>query len=96
MYIYRRRFIVVSAIALLCSFVLLGAVLASGGPHLWPYVISAGGGEVSGGGFSIHSTMGEPVIGTSRGGPYELCAGYQCGVQTGTRLYVPMLKKSAW
>jgi hypothetical protein len=41
------------------------------------YVI-AGGGRVAQGAYSLRNTFGQPVVGTSRGGNAELCAGFWC------------------
>ena len=42
-------------------------------------VISNGGGEATGGNFSVRGSIGQPVLGTSTGGNFELVSGLWAG-----------------
>ncbi len=91
----KRRFTLAVVIALLCGLVVIGSVLAGGGMVVGQHVIGGGGGMSSGGDYAVYTTIGQPVVGTSSRGDYELCAGYWCGASPGIRLYLPTMKKKS-
>jgi len=72
-----------------------GVARANGGIYLGWSVIGGGGGTSSGGGYALEATIGQPVVSTSAGGRYELCAGYWCGASPGYHLYLPTMKKKS-
>jgi hypothetical protein len=41
----------------------------------------------------MDSAVGQAFAGKTSGSPYELCAGYLCGVQAETRVYLPVVSK---
>jgi len=53
----------------------------------------AGGGAASGGAYSLDSAIGQPVAGQMDHLAYSLCAGFLCGVQAETRVYLPLVRK---
>jgi len=53
----------------------------------------ASGGVTGGGIYTIDSAIGQPSAGKTSSSPYELCAGYLCGVQAETRVYLPLVRK---
>ena len=44
--------------------------------NLSQYVIADGGGQASGGGWTLNATLGEPAVGTATGGGFVLNAGF--------------------
>jgi hypothetical protein len=86
---------------LCCIFILMVALLlisqvvlaqTGGGYDLsWNTLFS--GGATIGGAYSMDSAIGQPFVGKTSGSPYELCAGYLCGVQSATRVYLPLVRK---
>jgi hypothetical protein len=61
---------------LLCFLFLTGLALASGSYNINWWGIGGGGGPISGGGYAINSTIGQPVVGASEGGNYRIEAGF--------------------
>ena len=83
-----KRKTTVLAVALLCSLLLVlsvveglaGVVLANGTPAIDWYVIGGGGGHSEMGDYVLDGTVGQGVAGVVNGAPYELCAGFWCGM----------------
>jgi hypothetical protein len=44
-------------------------------------------------GYKLDSAIGQPFAGKTVNSPYELCAGYLCGVKAETRVYLPLVRK---
>jgi hypothetical protein len=51
------------------------------------------GGAISSGVYTMDSAIGQPFAGKASGSPYDLCAGYLCGVKSETRVYLPLVRK---
>ncbi len=51
------------------------------------------GGLTSGGAYTMNSAIGQPAAGTSGGSGYELCAGFLCGAEYETHVFVPLVKR---
>ena len=51
------------------------------------------GGATRGGAYTMDSAIGQPLAGKTSASPYELCAGYLCGVPAETRVYLPLVRK---
>ena len=72
---------------------LTGTVLAGGGgPYISRYVIGGGGGRSEMGQFVVDATIGQAVVGTFSHAPYELCAGFWCGMGE-YKVYLPVVLK---
>jgi hypothetical protein len=56
----------------------IGLALAAGESVIQRDAVGRGGGQVSGGGLSLHSAIGQPVVGAV-GEDISLCSGYLCG-----------------
>jgi hypothetical protein len=83
--------------ALLCFLLLVGVALAqtSASYDLTWNVIAGGGGPISGGGYAINSTIGQPVVGVAKEAGYELCSGFWCGAAVVEyRIYLPIVLKN--
>jgi hypothetical protein len=84
--------------ALLCFLLLVGVALAqtSASYDLTWNVIAGGGGPISGGGYAINSTIGQPVVGVAKEAGYELCSGFWCSelVAVEYRIYLPVVLKN--
>jgi hypothetical protein len=89
---------------ILSMFVLLLALLAAsrsviaqtGGGYDLAWNTLAGGGAASGGVYTLDSAIGQPIAGLAdeiAGPDYDLCAGYLCGVQPASRLFLPQVRK---
>lgn len=57
-----------------------GAVLAANGFEIQRWVIAGGGGPAEGGDYVLNVSVGQAVVGGITNTPYELCAGFWCGV----------------
>ena len=53
----------------------------------------ASGGATGGGDYTMDSAIGQPFVGKTNSSPYDLCAGYLCGVQAEIRVYLPLVRK---
>jgi len=54
------------------------------------------GGASSGGGYTMNSAIGQPFAGVVAGigdPGYSLCAGFLCGAEPKTLLYLPLVRK---
>jgi hypothetical protein len=88
-----------------CVLVLLIALLAAsqsviaqtGGDYDLSWNTLASGGVTVAGigdpGYKLDSAIGQPFVGKTVSSPYELCAGYLCGVPAETRIYLPLVRK---
>jgi hypothetical protein len=84
-----------------CVLVLLVALLAAsqsviaqtGGDYDLSWNTLASGGRTGDEVYTIDSAIGQPSAGKTSSSPYELCAGYLCGVQAETRVYLPLVRK---
>jgi len=85
---------------IMAALLLLASVALANGSYDMPWwVIGAGGGPVTGGGYTLNATSGQAAVGTASGGGYELCAGYGCGATApipppAHQIYLPMGLKS--
>ena len=80
-------------LALAMAIVLLGVelALANGVVELPRHVLSGGASDASAsGGVSVHATLGQPMIGPSGQGSYDLCAGFWCGTAIEYTIYLPL------
>ena len=91
----RIPFIIILGLVLLIALLTVSrAVIAqTGGGYDLSWNTLASGGATTGGAYSIDSAIGQPYVGKTSGSPYELCAGYLCGVQAETRVYLPVVSK---
>ena len=51
------------------------------------------GGATSGSAYTMDGAIGQPFVAKTSASPYELCAGYLCGVQAERRVYLPVVRK---
>ena len=84
-------------LALLLAAILgVGATLAQtgGGYDLTWSTIDGGGGSSAGSGYQLSGTLGQPDAGaTLSGGGYSLSGGFWGGVSTGSKIYLPLLRR---
>ena len=72
---------------------LTGTVLAGGGgPDISRYVLG-GGGHSEMGRYVMDATVGQAVVGTFGHTPYELCAGFWCGMGE-YKVYLPVVLRN--
>ena len=94
----RKALLIGSVIAGLALVLLGGYALAQtgGGFDLSWNVTAGGGGDASGGVYSVSGTAGQPAIAMVSGGAYELCAGFWCASSaTGPpKLFLPIVVRS--
>jgi hypothetical protein len=88
----KRKLLVLAA--LLCLLLLAELALASGSYSINWWVVGGGGGPISGGGYAINSTIGQPVVGVASDTGYELCSGFWCGAAVGYKIYLPIVLKN--
>jgi hypothetical protein len=79
-------------ILLLISFVLVSAQSGGGYDHSW-HTIAGGGGTSNGGNYTAASTIGQPAVGHSSGGPFDVSSGFGAAFppQTGAVSYTVYL-----
>lgn len=69
---------------------LAGTAMAANVSEIFPDVIGGGGGHSEAGSFILDATVGQAVVGVVSSEPYELCAGFWCGMgRYGT--YLPLV-----
>jgi hypothetical protein len=58
--------------------------------------VGGGGGTISGGGYAINSTIGQPVVGVAKDTGYKLCSGFWCSelVAVEYRIHLPIVLKN--
>jgi len=79
--------------ALLLALLLVsGVVLAAGSYDLSWHTVDGGGGESSGGTYTLHGTAGQPDAGTLSGGTYSLSGGFW-GRAGGYEIYLPVIMR---
>ena len=67
-----------------------GGVLNANGLQIDRWVIGGGGGHVEAGGYALTATAGQALVGDVASDPYELCAGFWCGMSP-YKVYLPLL-----
>lgn len=88
------RLLLVCLLLLLVSLLLVsGEVMAQSGDFDLSWNTLSPGGATGGGLYTMDSAIAQPLAGTSGASPYELCAGYLCGVRLESRLYLPVVRK---
>jgi hypothetical protein len=84
-------------LVLLLILAFLGGLAQAASPtdlELGRRVIGNGGGRVEQNFYTIHSTLGQGVVGTTNQSPYELCAGYWCNLaRVQYKIYLPLLTR---
>ena len=65
-------------IVLVTAVLLTVGLVAAGGEMLPRSLVSSGGGLVSQNGYTLHSAVGQPVVGAVENG-VTLCSGFLCG-----------------
>jgi hypothetical protein len=89
---------------IICALLLMAALMAvsqgvlaqTGGGYDLSWNTLASGGWTSGGVYTMDSAIGQPFAGVVAGiadPGYSLCAGYLCGVQSTSRVYLPLVRK---
>ncbi len=79
-------------------FLSVGIVLAVG-ETLERGTVSSGGSEISGGGLTLQSSAGQPVVGSISGSDVTLCSGLLCGEGAPAvsgpdqELYLPLVQR---
>jgi hypothetical protein len=89
-----KRELTTLAVVLLCSLLLAGVVLASGGPDPDWHVVGGGGGNVQAGDYALNNTIGQALVGTARDSGYELCSGFWCSALVEHTIYLPLILRS--
>ena len=87
----RKRTMTALAVILFSSLLLTGLVLAQGAVD-WD-VLGSGGGHAEAGIYSLDGTIGQALAGRISNAPYELCAGFWCGIATDYKVYLPIVIK---
>jgi hypothetical protein len=86
------------AVVVLVAMVAAGGVLAVRASPLAldidRYVIGGGGGHSEAGSFVLDGTVGQAIAGTVNSYPYDLCAGFWCGMG-GYKVYLPLVLRGS-
>jgi hypothetical protein len=88
---YMRGFLLLLVLAALFS--ISGVVLAANGFEIDRWVFGGGGERVAEGDYVLNGTVGQAVVGGISNDPYELCAGFWCGMGEYT-VYLPLVVRS--
>lgn len=84
--------ILACALIVLCS---TGMITAGDSPDIGWHVLAGGGGQVTGGAYTLDHTVGQTGAGSLSSGSSELCVGFWCigrGIGGGNYwLYLPMV-----
>jgi hypothetical protein len=94
------RYMLMLSLVLVLLIALLAAsqsvIAQTGGDYDLTWNTLASGGTVDGIGdpvYKLDSAIGQPSAGETSASPYELCAGYLCGVPAESRVYLPLVRK---
>ncbi len=82
------------AAVLICSLLLVQAVLAQASPAIDWRVIGGGGGHAEAGIYALDGTIGQAVVGTATDTSLELCSGFWCGAAAGYKIYLPLVMRN--
>ncbi len=88
---YMRGFLWLLVLAILLS--ISGVVLAANGLEIGRWVIGSGGGRIEGGDYILNATVGQAVVGDVTSNPYNLCAGFWCGMGV-YKVYLPLVVRN--
>ena len=88
----RARFL--SATALLCYLLLTRLALAANGCEIIRNVIGGGGGHTENAPYALEGTSGQSVVGQASQTPYDLCAGFWCGMGAEYSVYLPLVLRN--
>jgi hypothetical protein len=72
---------------------LVSSTSAGGGTAIYPYVIGGGGGHSQAGVYTLDATIGQAVAGRVVSPPYDLCAGFWCGMGR-YKVYLPLVLRN--
>ena len=73
---------------------LTGTALANGTLTIDRWVIGGGGGHSEAGSYVLDATVGQAVAGVTSNTPYELCAGFWCGMGR-YKVYLPLILRNS-
>ena len=79
---------------LLSASVVLAAGGAANGYEMRKWVFGGGGGRSEAGGFALHGTIGQTVVGLSDNTPYGLCSGFWCEISR-YRVFLPLVLRGS-
>ena len=68
-------------------------IAQTGGDYDLSWNSLASGGVTGGGVYTIDSAIGQSFAGKTLSSPFELCAGYLCGVPAESKVYLPLVRK---
>ena len=89
----KRKILLLSLVAALLL-ITVSSVGASTEALTVPWsVIGGGGGTITGGTFTISSTIGQPVTGWTLSATYDVCSGFWCRMNSWVRLMLPLVMR---
>ncbi len=74
----------------------VSGVLAQGAGYTLDWFVLAGGGQSSGGAYTLHGVAGQGTAGALSGGAYSMTGGFlpvETPVQTASQLYLPAIMR---
>ena len=89
----KHAFMTLLVAALLLAASLGIVVLAAGTLIIDRWVIGGGGGHSEAGSYVLDATVGQAVAGVTSNAPYELCAGFWCGMER-YKVFLPLVLKN--
>jgi hypothetical protein len=87
----RKWYVPAFLLVVLALFVGVGFVTAATSPEIDWYVIGAGGGSDSAGGYTLKATIGQPLTGLNSADSVDLCSGFWCKVLEIFDTFLPTL-----
>jgi len=89
----KHAFMTLLVAALLLAASLGSVALANGTLTIDRWVIGGGGGHSEAGSYVLDATVGQAVAGMTSNAPYELCAGFWCGMGR-YKVFLPLVLKN--
>ena len=89
----KHAFMTLLVAALLLAASLGSVALANGALTIDRWVIGGGGGHSEAGSYVLDATVGQAAAGVTSNAPYELCAGFWCGMGR-YKVFLPLVLKN--
>ena len=89
----KHAFMTLLVAALLLAASLGSVALANGSLTIDRWVIGGGGGHSEAGSYVLDATVGQAAAGVMSNAPYELCAGFWCGMGR-YKVFLPLVLKN--
>ncbi len=90
----RAKFVTPVLVLVLLLLVGMARAAPLAAPEVSRYVVGGGGGYAEQSPYALNGTIGQSVVGQASQTPYDLCAGFWCGVGAQYRVYLPLVLRN--